>query len=344
MDIQQALQQLLQSNNLSRADMTAVMQQIMTGNATPSQIGGFLVALRMKGETVDEVAAAAEVMRSLADRVSLNTDNAVDIVGTGGDVTSTFNVSTAASIVAAAAGVKIAKHGNRSVSSKSGAADLLEHAGVNINLSPAQVAACVEEVGVGFMFAPRHHSAMKHAIGPRREMGVRTIFNLLGPLTNPAGAPNQVLGVFDAEWVRPLAEVLGKLGSRHVMVVHGNDGMDEISCTGATQVAELVNGQVSEYSLSPKDFGLVEYDLAAIVVDGAEQSLAMVNSVLADEPGAARTIVLMNAGAAIYVSGVAETMGAGVEKAAEMLANGNAKATFQRLVEFTRALSDESGN
>jgi len=222
------------------------------------------------------------------------------------------------------------------VSSKSGAADLLEHAGVNIDLTPDQVAACVQEVGVGFMFAQRHHSAMKHAIGPRREMGVRTIFNLLGPLTNPASAPNQVLGVFDAQWVRPLADVLGQLGSNHVMVVHGSDGMDEITCSGKTHVAQLHNGEVSEYTIAPEDFGLTVSPMSEIVVEGPEQSLAMVQSALANEPGAARDIVLLNAGAAIYVGGQSPNLADGVRAAAQTIASGAAIKTFERLVEFTR--------
>lgn len=341
MNIQEALQAVLLCQNLNKQQMADVMNQIMTGGATPSQIGGFLVGLRMKGETVDEVAAAAEVMRGLADGVTLSHPGAVDIVGTGGDTTSTFNISTAASIVAAASGVKIAKHGNRSVSSKSGAADLLEHAGVNIDLSPEQVSACVDEVGVGFMMAPRHHNAMKHAIGPRREMGVRTIFNLLGPLTNPASAPNQVLGVFDAQWVRPLAEVLAQLGSHHVMVVHGDDGMDEISCSGETQVAELHNGEVSEYTIAPDEFGLAVSPLASIVVDGPEQSLFMVKSVFANEPGAARDIVLMNAGAAIYVGGKAADLADGIRRASETLESGAAKSTFDRLISFSQTFATD---
>lgn len=343
MNIQEALERLLLRQNLARDEMKAVMEQIMTGGATPSQIGGFLVALRMKGETVDEVTAAAEVMRSLADGVSVEQAGVVDIVGTGGDTTSTFNVSTASALVAAASGVRIAKHGNRSVSSKSGAADLLETAGVNIDLSPSEVAACVDKVGVGFMFAPRHHNAMKHAIGPRREMGVRTIFNLLGPLTNPASAPNQVLGVFDPQWVRPLAEVLGQLGSHHVMVVHGENGMDEISCSGKTFVAELHEGQVREYSLEPAEFGLGSSPLAEIVVDGPEQSLAMVRGVLANEAGAARDIVQLNAGAAIYVGGLVTTLAEGVALADKTLASGAAAQTFEQLISFSNQFS-ESGN
>jgi len=337
MNIQAALQRVLLRQNLDKAQMSAVMQQIMTGGATPAQIGGFLVALRMKGETVEEVVAAAEVMRGLAEGVQLSCSGAVDIVGTGGDTTSTFNVSTASAIVAAASGVRIAKHGNRSVSSKSGAADLLEQAGVNIELTPEQIASCVDEVGVGFMFAPRHHNAMKHAIGPRREMAIRTLFNLLGPLTNPASAPNQVLGVFAAEWVRPLAEVLQQLGSHHVLVVHGEDGTDEITCSGKTRVAELQAGEVVEYSVQPDEFGLDVSPLDAIVVDGPEQSLSMVKSVLANEPGPARDIVMLNAGAAIYVGGKAANLAQGILRAGETLQSGAASTTFDQLITITQS-------
>ena len=239
MDMQSAIRSVLDKQDLSRDDMTAVMRLIMTGEATSAQIGGFLVGLRMKGETVDEITAAASVMRELASGVKVDGDHVVDIVGTGGDGINTFNISTASTFVVAAAGGTVAKHGNRSVSSKSGSADLLEAAGVNLDLSPEQVGQCIKEVGVGFMFAPKHHSAMKHAIGPRKEMAVRTIFNVLGPLTNPAGAPNQLLGVFSDELVEPLAEVLNALGSNHVLVVHSADGMDEISIADETHVAEL---------------------------------------------------------------------------------------------------------
>ncbi len=269
MKIQAAIGELLERRDLNEDDMTSVMRAVMTGEATPAQIGGFLVALRMKGETVEEVAAAASVMRALADAVSLDGLDAVDIVGTGGDSTGTFNVSTCSAIVAAAAGVPVAKHGNRSVSSKSGAADYLEAAGVNIDLDAAQVGDCIRRAGIGFMFAPRHHSAMKHAIGPRREMGVRTLFNLLGPLTNPAGVRRHVLGVYDAAWVRPLAEVLQRLGSRHAMVVHGENGMDEISLEGPTRVSELVDGEVRDYSIDPARFGIDTAPVQALRVDGA---------------------------------------------------------------------------
>lgn len=341
MNVQEALEQLLLGKDLEHQQMRDVMEQIMTGGATPSQIGGFLIALRMKGESVDEVAAAADVMRSLADRVAPASDNTVDIVGTGGDTTSTFNVSTASALVAATAGVRIAKHGNRSVSSKSGAADVLEQAGVNLDLDSNQVARCVDEVGVGFMFAPKHHSAMRHAIGPRREMGVRTIFNLLGPLTNPAGAPNQVLGVFDSQWVRPMADVLAKLDSKHVMVVHGEDGMDEISCCGPSVVAELRNGVVTEYSVQPADFGLDVHDLSQIQVDGAEQSLAMIRQVLGNQPGAALDIVRLNAGAAIYVGGRAPDLAGGIEKARQVIAAGEVESTLQKLVTLSQSFSTE---
>ena len=335
MNIQQALDNLLNRVDLSGEQMTSVMRQVMTGEATPAQIGGFLVALRMKGETVEEVAAAAGVMRSLADKVLLSDQSAIDIVGTGGDSTSTFNISTCSAIVAAGAGVRVAKHGNRSVSSKSGAADLLEEAGVNIDLSPEQVAQCIDQLGIGFMFAQRHHSAMKHAIGPRREMAVRTVFNLLGPLTNPAGAKSQLLGVYDAQWVRPMAEVLNKLGSDHVIVVHGHDGMDEISISGPTRVAELKAGQVSEYMIEPELFGLSVAPLSDITVHSAADSLSMINGVLDNTPGAARDIVLLNAGAAICVAGAAETIADGVERAAKAIDSGDAKRKLQELVQMS---------
>lgn len=339
MKIQQALDHLVSGADLSPDAMEMVMRQVMTGDATPSQIGGFLVALRMKGETVDEVAAAASVMRSLADGVSLDFDDAIDIVGTGGDSTSTFNVSTCSAVVAAAAGAKVAKHGNRSVSSKSGAADLLEEAGVNIDLSPDQVGHCVNTLNLGFMFAPRHHSAMKHAIGPRREMAIRTIFNLLGPLTNPAGARSQLLGVYSAEWVRPIAEVLKKLGSEHVIVVHGHDGMDEISISGPTQIAQLRDGTITESVIEPAQFGLKNSPLSEIKVDGAAQSLAMIQSVLENEVSAARDIVMLNAGAALCVAGVAVDIAGGVEKAEAVLSSGAAKAKLNELIEVSQSFN-----
>jgi anthranilate phosphoribosyltransferase len=333
MDITTAIANVVEQRDLTAADMEAVMRTIMTGQATPAQIGGFLVGLRMKGETVDEIAAAAKVMRELATRVEVDGPHLVDTCGTGGDGASTFNISTASAIVAAAAGARVAKHGNRSVSSSSGSADVLEAAGVKLDLSPAQVAACIDQVGVGFLFAPQHHSAMKHAIGPRKEMRVRTLFNLLGPLTNPAGAPNQVLGVFSPDWVEPLAEVLRQLGSEHVLVVHAEDGLDEISIAAATRVAELSDGEISVYTITPEDFGLQRADLAAIAVDDAAQSLAMIRSVFDDQPGPARDIVRLNAGAAIYAAGLTSSLADGVALAADVIASGKAAQTFQALID-----------
>jgi anthranilate phosphoribosyltransferase len=337
MDMQAAIRAVTERRDLSAEEMTAVMRTIMTGEATPAQIGGFLIGLRMKGETVDEIAAAAKVMRELATGVKVTGTNVVDIVGTGGDATNTFNVSTACTFVVAAAGGTVAKHGNRSVSSKSGSADLLEAAGVNLDLTPEQVAQCINEVGVGFMFAPKHHSAMKHAIGPRKEMGVRTIFNVLGPLTNPAGAPNQLLGVFSAELVEPLAEVLNKLGSHHVLVVHAEDGMDEISIGAPTRVAELKEGQVSTYTITPEQFGIERNDIKQLVVNSAGESLAIIKGVLEDQPGAARDIVMLNAGAAIYAAGLADTLDAGIRKADTVIATGKAKEKLDALVKLSNS-------
>ena len=288
---------------------------------------------------MDEIAAAATVMRELATGVKVTGENVVDIVGTGGDAINTFNVSTACTFVVAAAGGTVAKHGNRSVSSKSGSADLLEAAGVNLDLTPEQVAQCINEIGVGFMFAPKHHSAMKHAIGPRKEMGVRTIFNVLGPLTNPAGAPNQLLGVFSSELVEPLAEVLNKLGSNHVLVVHAEDGMDEISVGAATRVAELKDGQVSTYTITPEQFGVERADIKQLVVSSAAESLAIINGVLENQPGAARDIVMLNAGAAIYAAGLADSLDAGIRKADTVIATGKAKEKLDALVKLSNSFN-----
>ena len=338
MDIKQAVARVIERHDLNAEEMTGVMRTIMTGGATPAQIGGFLVGLRMKGETVSEIAAAAGVMRELASGVDIGgLANTVDIVGTGGDASGTFNVSTASMFVAAAAGCHVAKHGNRSVSSKSGSADALETAGLRLDLSPQQVAQCVREVGVGFMFAPGHHSAMKHAIGPRREMGVRTVFNVLGPLTNPAGVPNQLLGVFSDELLEPLAEVLRRLGSRHVMVVHSHDGLDEISIGDKTEVAELKDGAVRRYAIQPEDFGLKRSPLEAIRAEGPQDSVRTIVSVLDDTPGPARDIVVLNAGAAIYVAGLTETLKEGVARADQAIASGEARNRLDRLVVLTQS-------
>jgi len=338
MTTQQAIAKLIEGQSLTRDEMSAVMKEIMTGLATDAQIGGFLIALRLKGETVDEITAAAQVMRDLATPVSITADNLVDIVGTGGTPNKTFNVSTACCFVVAAAGGHVAKHGNRAASSKSGTADALEAAGVNLDASPELVAACVEEIGVGFMFALKHHSAMKHAIGPRKEMKVRTIFNVLGPLTNPAGAPNQLLGVFSQDLVLPLVKVLKQLGSNHVVAVAADDGLDEISIAGPTKVAELCeDGTIKEYTIKPEDFGFESQPLSAITVDNPQESLVMIKGVLANEPGPARDIVALNAGAAIYAAGLSDSLAAGIERASEVIASGAAMDKLTALVEKTNA-------
>lgn len=337
MNIQQAIAKLLEQQSLTANEMSDVMNEIMTGKATDAQTGGFLIALRLKGETVDEITAAAQVMRNLATPVDINADNLIDIVGTGGDGSSTFNISTASCFVVAAAGGHVAKHGNRSVSSKSGAADVLEAAGVNLSIAPEQIKACVEDIGVGFMFALNHHSAMKYAIGPRKEMAVRTVFNVLGPLTNPAGAPNQLLGVFSKELVRPLAEVLKQLGSNHVLVVHAADGLDEISIATETFVAELNDDEITEYTIQPEDFGFSRQALDSIKVETADESLTMLRAVLANEAGAARDIVCLNAGAALYAAGLSGSLAEGVTKAAETIASGSALEKLTALIEKTNA-------
>lgn len=338
MDMPAAIRAVTERRDLDEAQMETVMRLIMTGQATPAQIGGFLIGLRMKGETVDEIAAAARVMRELAARVELDKQYLVDTCGTGGDGARTFNISTASAFVVAAAGGRVAKHGNRSVSSACGSADLLEAAGVRLDLTPEQVAACVEQVGVGFMFAPLHHGAMKHAIGPRREMGVRTLFNLLGPLTNPAGAPNQVIGVYDARWLRPVAQVLGKLGSRHVLVVHSSEGMDEIGIGGTTGIAEMRDGEVASYEVRPEDFGLASAPIDALKVSGPQESLERVLSVLDGMAGPASDVVALNAGAAIYVAGLAGTLAGGVARAREVIASGEARIRLDELARYTRSL------
>jgi anthranilate phosphoribosyltransferase len=336
MTLQEAIAALIERKSLASADMHDVMQALMTGQATPAQIGGFLVALRMKGETAEEITAAARVMRDLATPVTVSVDGLVDTCGTGGDASGTFNISTTAALVAAAAGARVAKHGNRSVSSRSGSADVLEALGVRLGLPPEGVAACIEQVGVGFLFAPAHHGAMRHAIGPRRELGVRTLFNLLGPLTNPARARNQVLGVFSSAWLLPMAEALRALGSRHVWVVHGEEGLDEISITGPTRFAELRDGVLQEGVCTPEMFGMQRASLQQIQVDGVEASAAMVQSVLAGVTGPARDVVCLNAGAALYVSGHAASHAEGVTQAAAAIDQGAARATLTRLVQFTQ--------
>jgi anthranilate phosphoribosyltransferase len=327
-----ALNQLLNGQDLSHDQMLAVMQQVMGGELTTAQISALLIALRLKGETVDEITAAATVMRELSNKVNIkDTAHLVDTCGTGGDGIQTFNVSTVSALVAAAAGAKVAKHGGRSVSSTCGSADVLEELGVDVNKTPDEVANSVDTIGIGFMFAPNHHSAMKHAAPVRKELGIRTIFNLLGPLTNPAAARRQVMGVFDRALTGKLAQVLQKLGSEHVLVVHGADGMDEISLTGDTYVAELKSGKVTEYTVNPTQFGLTIHQLKDIQVQNSAESKAMIMDVLNGKTGAPRDIVLLNAGAAIYVAGITATLAAGIEKAAQMIDGGVALSKLEAL-------------
>ena len=345
MDVRTALTALIEKRDLSRDEMLSVMEQIMEGELTPVQIAGILIGLRAKGETVTEIAAAAQVMRQLSIKVPLQeTEHLVDTCGTGGDGAHTFNISTASAFVAAAAGAKVAKHGGRSVSSTCGSADVLEALGVNVSLTPEQVAQSVQEIGVGFMFAPNHHSAMKFAAPVRRELGVRTLFNLLGPMTNPADAKNQVMGVFHRDLVGKLAQVLKALGSRHVMVVHAADGLDEMSLDGETYVAELKDGQIYEYTIRPEQFGLVACPSAKLAVHNLDQAKAMFMEALNNEAGPARGIVALNSGAAIYVAGCAASHVEGIEKAKAVLASGMAKEKLEQLVEFTSRFVEKSLN
>ena len=326
MNINEAIKAVISRQNLNESEMHDVMSSIMTGQTTDAQIGAFLVGLSMKGETIEEITASAKVMRALATSVKLSSDEfLVDTCGTGGDGLGLFNISTASAFVVAAAGGKVAKRGNRSISSKSGSADVLEAAGINLSLNPELISQCIEEIGVGFMFAPAHHSAMKHAIGPRKELAIRTIFNVLGPLTNPAKAPNQIMGVFDKNLVEPIANVLKGLNSRHVMVVHSEDGLDEFSIANKTYVAELKDNKISTYTVHPHDFGLEEGSLDSIQAENAEQSLALIHEAFAGKKGVARDIIALNAGAAIYVSGLVNSLDEGITKANQILSDGSAQ-------------------
>ena len=326
MNISEAIKAVISKQNLNEGEMHDVMNSIMTGQTTDAQIGAFLVGLSMKGETIEEITASAKVMRALATSVELSSnDYLVDTCGTGGDGLGLFNISTASAFVVAAAGGKVAKHGNRSISSKSGSADVLEAAGINLNISPELISHCIDEIGLGFMFAPAHHSAMKHAIGPRKELAVRTIFNVLGPLTNPAKAPNQIMGVYDKSLVEPIANVLKGLNSRHVMVVHSEDGLDEFSIANTTYVAELKDNNISTYTVHPGDFGLEEGNLDSIKAENAEQSLALINEAFSGKKGVARDIIALNAGAAIYVSGLVSSFDEGVTQANQILSDGSAQ-------------------
>ena len=336
MSPQEALTRIVDRDEIQHDEMVSLMRQIMRGEVSPVLISAIMIGLRVKRESIGEISAAAEVMRELATKVEVeNRQNLVDTCGTGGDSAHTFNISTAAAFVAAAAGARVAKHGGRSVSSKSGSADVLESLGVNLNQTSQQVADGISRIGVGFMFAPNYHSAMKYAAPVRRELGVRTLFNILGPLTNPAGAENQVIGVFHADLVGIVARVLQQLGSHHVMVVHGEDGLDEITIAGKTQIGELKHGEVSEYTIRPEDFGMKVSAIETIQVQDSDQSKALLQSVLDNQPGPALDIVLLNAGAAIYVSGVADTLKQGVIRARAAVESGAAKEKLRQLVEIT---------
>jgi anthranilate phosphoribosyltransferase len=339
---QQALTRLIEQREIFYDEMLSLMRQIMSGEVSAAQIAGILVGLRVKKETVGEISAAAFVMREFATKVPVaNREHLIDTCGTGGDGISTFNVSTASAFVAAAAGARVAKHGGRSVSSTCGSADVLEKLGVNLNLTPEQVARCVDTIGIGFMFAPNFHGAMKYAAPVRRELGVRTMFNVLGPLTNPAGADNQVLGVFHPDLVGIMARVLQRLGSRHVLVVHGADGMDELSINGESFIGELKDGEISEYTVRPEQFGLPGASNELLRVANVDEACAMLTSVLDNTPGAPRDIVQMNAGAAIYVAGLTPTLNEGVARAAEVIADGRARAMLSRLIEFSNAQTSQ---
>src|SRR5262252_5271932 len=338
--MQDALQRTIEHREIFHDEMLSIMRRIMSGEVTPVMIAALTVGLRVKKETIGEIAAAAQVMREFATKVDApDSAHLLDIVGTGGDASHTFNISTASMFVAAAAGARIAKHGNRSVSSKSGSADVLEALGANIQLKPEQVAACIDETGIGFMFAPNHHAAMKHAAPVRKELGVRTIFNILGPLTNPAGAANQLMGVFHPDLVGIQVRVLQQLGSRHVVVVYGKDGMDEVSLGAATMVGELKNGEVREYEIHPEDFGLSMISNRGLKVTNANESLAMILEALGNTAGTPREIVVLNSGVALYASDVAATIDDGIRLARETIASGAAKRKLEQFVAMTQKLA-----
>ncbi len=334
---QQALLRCIEHREIFHDEMLHLFRQIMGGEMTPVMIAALTMGLRVKKETIGEIAAAAQVMREFATKVEVpDAGHLVDIVGTGGDGANTFNISTASMFVVAAAGARVAKHGGRSVSSSSGSADALEALGVNINLKPEQVAQSIQETGVGFMFAPNHHAAMKHAAPVRKELGVRTIFNILGPLTNPAGAPNIMMGVFHPDLVGIQARVLQRLGAQHAVVVWARDNMDEVSLGAATMVGELVNGEIHEYDIHPEDFGLQMTSSRNLRVDGAAESVARIQEALENKAGPARDIVILNAGTALYASGVASDIADGVARAREAIASGEARAKLDQFVRFTR--------
>lgn len=341
---QQALQRVIEHREIFHDEMLGLMRRIMTGEMSPVVMAGLITGLRVKKETVGEITAAAQVMREFATPVDVaDKAHLVDLCGTGGDGAHTFNISTTAMFVAAAGGARVAKHGGRSVSSSTGSADVLEALGVGINLQPANVARALLDTGIGFMFAPNHHGAMKHAAPVRKELGVRTLFNILGPLTNPAGAPNQLMGVFHPDLVGIMARVLQRLGSKHVLVVHGSDGLDEITLNGDTLVAELKDGEVREYRINPGQFGIAEHDGSMLKAQNRDMSLAILRRVLANEAGPARDIVLLNAGAALCAADVADSLADGVERAREALASGQAAERLEHFVQTTQRLAAAQG-
>ena len=331
MEIREAIREIVELNNLTEEEAFDVAREIMNGEATDAQISAFLVSLRLKGETVDEITGFVRAMRDKATKIVCRPDYLVDTCGTGGDRSGTFNVSTLSSFVAAGAGCRVAKHGNRSVSSSCGSADLLTQLGINIEISPEQVSSCINEVGIGFLYAPLFHRAMKHAIGPRREIGIRTIFNILGPLTNPAGVKRQLLGVFDDRFAEPMANVLKRLESEHVLIVHGEDGLDEITIAGETKISELINGKIKNYTIRPEDFGLRRASLEEIKGGTPELNAKIAIDILQGEKGPKRDFVLMNAGAVIYVSGKAKSIKEGIELAKESIDSGKAKEKLEAL-------------
>ena len=335
MDIQSAISQVSARRNLTREDMSEIILEILEGKVTDAQIGAFLIALSMKGETVDEVLGAVDVMRDLSTKVEIDEPNLLDTCGTGGTGIGIFNVSTTSALVASSCGAKIAKHGNRSATRKSGSADLLEQAGVSLSLTPEQVASCIQEIGLGFMFAQAHHSAMRHVVGPRKEIGQKSIFNVLGPLTNPASAKRQVLGVYDKKWMTPIAEVLDELGSEHLLIVHSRDGLDEISLASPTYVTEMRDGKISEYEVSPEDFNFETDTLEGLQVNSPQESLDLAKLALQGEHKKASSMICMTAGAALYVSDIANSLESGVELAKRSVENGEGLKKLNQLVEFT---------
>ena len=335
MDIQSAISQVSARRNLTREDMSEIILEILEGKVTDAQIGAFLIALSMKGETVDEVLGAVGVMRDLSTKVEIDEPNLIDTCGTGGTGIGIFNVSTTSALVASSCGAKIAKHGNRSATRKSGSADLLEQAGVSLSLTPEQVASCIQEIGLGFMFAQAHHSAMRHVVGPRKEIGQKSIFNVLGPLTNPASAKRQVLGVYDKKWMTPIAEVLDELGSEHLLIVHSRDGLDEISLASPTYMTEMRDGKISEYEVSPEDFNFETDTLEGLQVNSPQESLDLAKLALQGEHKKASSMICMTAGAALYVSDIANSLESGVELAKRSVDSGEGLKKLNQLVEFT---------